>query len=390
MRGLAGSFRTAAVSFLLLATLALGAANGEGIETRAKHALLIDADTATVLFAKDENARIPPASLAKLMTMEVVFSALKAGQLKLADTFHVSEDAWRRGGAPSGTSTMFAELNSNIALENLIRGVIIQSANDGCIIIAQGMAGSEVAFAQLMNQRAREIGLTGSNFTNSTGLPDPGQYVTIRDLARLARHIIVEYPEYFAYYSEPEFTWNNINQQNRNPLLKMGIGADGMGTGFTKESGFGIVGTAKRNNQRLIAVLGGMVSENERADETRRMLDWGTRAFEKVRLFEADEIIGLANVYGGVKPGIGVTGKNAVDIYLPVGFRDKLRARIVYTGPLMPPVNAGDRVATLKVWIGEELSQETPLYAAETVQQGGIRRRATDAAKELLFGWIRF
>jgi D-alanyl-D-alanine carboxypeptidase (penicillin-binding protein 5/6) len=213
--------------------------------------------------------------------------------------------------------------------------------------------------------------------------------VTIADLARLARHIIREYPEFFRYYAEQEFTWNNINQKNRNPVL--GIeGGDGMATGFSEESGYAIVGTAKRGDQRLVAVLSGMESDNERAEEVRKILDWGTRAFEKVRLFEANEIIGQANVYGGAKPGVSVIGKDGVDIYLPVGFRDKLRARIVYTGPLMPPIVAGTQVATLKVWIGDRLSQETPLYAAETVEKGGIRRQAVDAAKELLFGWIPF
>ncbi len=358
--------------------------------TSAKEALLIDADTGTVLFAKDEDKPFPPASLAKLMTMEVVFHALKIGQLKLTDTFHISENAWRRGGALSGGSTMFAELDSDVPLEDLIRGVVIQSANDACIAIAEGMAGSEIAFSGLMNERARALGLENSHFTNSTGLPDPLQRVTTLDLAKLATYMIKEYPEYFSYYSETEFKWNDINQQNRNPLLSMGIGADGMKTGYTEESGYAIVGTVKRNNQRLIAVLSGMSSQRERAEEARKLLDWGSRAFEKLALFEDGEIIGEANVYGGEKSGVGVTGHGPVEIYLPIGFRDRLRARIAYTGPLLPPVEEGAQVATLKVWIGDKLSQETPLYAAETVEQGGITRRATDAAKELLLGWIPF
>ncbi|MCG6859058.1 MAG: D-alanyl-D-alanine carboxypeptidase [Salaquimonas sp.] len=358
--------------------------------TSAKEALLVDADTGTVLFAKDENKPFPPASLAKLMTMEVVFHALKIGQLKLTDTFHISENAWRNGGALSGGSTMFAELNSDIPLDDLIHGVIIQSANDACIAIAEGMAGSEIAFAGLMNERARELGLNDSHFTNSTGLPDPLQHVTTLDLAKLATHIIREYPEYFSIYSQTEFTWNKIKQQNRNPLLKMSIGADGMKTGYTEESGYAIVGTVKRNNQRLIAVLSGMSSQRERAEEARKLLDWGSRAFEKLRLFEGGEVIGQASVFGGETSGVDVTGDGPVDIYLPIGFRDKLRARITYTGPLLPPVEKGDKVATLKVWIGDKLSQETPLFAAESVKQGGITRRAIDGAKELLIGWIHF
>lgn len=356
--------------------------------TPAKNALLVDADTGTVLFAKNADEAFPPASLAKLMTMEAVFHGLKSGQLSLSDKFFVSEDAWRRGGATSGGSTMFAELNSEIALEDLIRGVIVQSANDGCIIIAEGMAGSEAGFAGLMNERARAIGLKNSVFTNSTGLPDEAQTVTANDLAILARHIIREYPQYYRYYSEPNFTWNKITQSNRNPLLSMGIGADGMKTGFTEASGYAIVGSVKRDGQRLIAVLSGMESKRQRREEIRKILDWGTRAFEKTRLFEADEIVGSADVYGGEKPGVELTGGGPVDIYLPIGFRDRLRARIAYTGPLIPPIEQGAQVAVLRVWIGGDLSQETPLYAAESVARGGLVDRAKDALKELLISWI--
>jgi len=373
---------------LALAIVASGTARAQLYSTPAKQALLLDADTGTVLFAKEPDTRIPPASLAKLMTMEVVFSQLKTGKLSLQDNFFVSENAWRKGGASSGGSTMFAKLNSEIPLEDLIKGVIVQSANDGCIIIAEGLAGSEEAFAGLMNERARSIGLNGSYFTNSTGLPDENQYVSIRDLAKLAQHVIREYPEYYRYYKEPQFEWNKILQRNRNPLLKMNIGADGMKTGYTEASGYAIVGTAIRGNQRLITVLSGMKSKRQRAEEARKILDWGFRAFEKFSLFEDGEIIGRANVYGGETPGVGVMGKGPVEIYLPIGNRDKLKARIVYTGPLMPPVSAGDRIATLKVWIGDELSQETKLYAAETVEKGGIQRQAFDALKELLFGWL--
>jgi D-alanyl-D-alanine carboxypeptidase (penicillin-binding protein 5/6) len=380
--------------FAWLAALALlcaaGPAAGQDYQTRARQALLVDADTGTVLFAKDEKAQIPPASLAKLMTMELVFRALAEKKASLTDSYLVSEFAWRTGGAPSGTATMFAALKSSVALENLIRGVIVQAANDACIIIAEGMAGSEGAFVDKMNERARELGLADSRFVNSTGLPAADQVVSVRDLAKLARHIITTYPERFAYYAEPEFSWNNITQQNRNPLLKMGMGADGMVTGWTKESGFAIVGTARRNDRRLVAVLAGLTSESERAEEARKILDWGFRSFEKIHLFDAGETVGEASVYGGAKPGVALAGKSGIDIYLPIGFRDKLRARVVYTGPLKPPVKAGDKVATLKVWVGEELSQETDLFAAETVLKGGIRRQATDAAKELLFGWIPF
>lgn len=374
--------------FVLAILVNMPSAFAQVFSTRALQAILVDGDTGTVLFSKDPDARFPPASLAKLMTMEVVFHALKTGRLRMTDTFYVSENAWRTGGAASGGSTMFAELKSEIALADLIRGVIVQSANDGCIIIAEGMAGSEIAFAGLMNERAQDIGLTDSHFTNSTGLPDELQYVTARDLARLARHIISEYPDYYKIYSEAEFTWNDITQRNRNPLLSMGIGADGMKTGYTEESGYAIVGSVKRNDQRLIAVLSGMTSIRERAEEARKILDWGSRAFERITLFEADEVIGNVSVYGGEKPGVAVAGNGPVEIYMPIGFRDSMKARLYYIGPLMPPVREGDQVATLKVWMGDELSQETPVFAVENVERGGLRRRSIDALKELLTGWI--
>jgi len=382
--------RNLSLTILSVITMLVSAsiASAQVYQTKAKQAILLDADTGTILFAKEADTRIPPASLAKIMTMEVVFNQLKIGKLRLDENFFVSENAWRKGGATSGGSTMFAKLNSEIPLQDLIKGVIIQSANDGSIIIAEGLAGSEGAFANLMNERARAIGLNNSNFTNSTGLPDDAQYVSLRDLSKLARHVISEYPQYYRYYSEPSFEWNNINQRNRNPLLPMDIGADGMKTGFTEASGYAIVGSAVRDGRRLITVLSGMESKKQRAEEARKILDWGFRAFEKVRLFEADEILGEASVYGGRKPGVEVVGNGPVEIYLPIGNRDRLRARIVYTGPLMPPVEEGAQIATLKVWIGDELSQEIDLYAGESVEKGGLQRQAVDALKELLFGWL--
>jgi D-alanyl-D-alanine carboxypeptidase (penicillin-binding protein 5/6) len=226
-------------------------------ETKAQQAFLIDAETGTILYSKDPDTQFPPASLAKLMTMEVVFNAVKSGRLSLDETFYVSENAWRTGGAPSRTSTMFAALGSSIRLEDLIQGVIVQSANDGCIIIAEGMAGSEENFAQLMNERAREIGLTRSVFRNSTGLPAEGQFVTARELVRLAAHIWREYPEFYRYYSQADFTWNGIFQRNRNPLLGMNIGADGLKTGYTEASGYAIAGSVERDGRRLFVALSG-------------------------------------------------------------------------------------------------------------------------------------
>lgn len=364
-------------------------AGAQLFETRATQAFMIDAETDTILFSKDPDKLIPPASLAKLMTMEIVFNAIKQGRYTLDDTFQVSENAWRTGGAVSGGSTMFAELKSSIRLEDLIQGVVVQSANDGCIVIAEGMAGSEENFAALMTERAREIGLKQSVFKNSTGLPAEGQVVTVRELVQLAAHIWREYPEFYKYYSRPDFTWNKIFQKNRNPLLTMEIGADGMKTGFTEESGYAIVGSVNRDGKRVFVAMSGMASERERAEEARKLLDWGMRAFQRSELFAMDEVVGEAQVYGGSKPGVALKAKGPVAIFVPITNRDRLIARIVYDGPVVAPVEEGTRVGSLRVWIGDTLSQETPLFAAEDVELGSLHQRAWDAVGELLVGWLR-
>jgi len=365
------------------------AALAQLFETRAKQAFLVDAETGTVLFSKNPDQRIPPASLAKLMTMEVVFNALKSGRLSMSDAFYVSEHAWRTGGAVSGTSTMFAEIKSSVPLEALIQGVIVQSANDGCIIIAEGMAGSEENFAKLMTERARKIGLKDSLFVNSTGLPAEGQHVTMRDLVTLSLHLWKEYPELYKYYAQDAFSWNNILQRNRNPLLRMNIGAEGLKTGYTDASGYAIVGAVNRNGRRLFVAMSGLSSENERAEEARKILDWGVRSFEKIEIFQGGETIGRITVFGGDKADLAVQAKGPVAIFRPITNADRLRARIVYQGPVPAPVEEGVRVGTLKVWIGDTLSQETPLYAAESVGKGDLPDRALDAVGELLTGWLR-
>lgn len=380
--------RVLPICLVLMAMLAMPA-QAQLFETKAKQAFMIDAETGTVLFAKDPDAPFPPASLAKLMTMAVVFDALKTGKLSPDTEFPVSEYAWRTGGAPSRTSTMFAALNSSIRVEDLIQGVIVQSANDGCIILAEGMAGSEANFAQLMNERARAIGLTKSVFQNATGLPAEGQSVTARELVALASHLWREYPEFYRYYSQADFTWNKIFQRNRNPLLALNIGADGLGTGFTEASGFAIVGAVARDGRRIFLAMSGMETDAQRAEEARRLIEWGMRAFERQEIFAAGETVGEAKVYGGAKSGVALRATGPVSILVPVANRDRLIARIVYRGPVVAPVAADTPVGALKVWIGDTMSQETPLYAAEDVGVGKIHQRAFDAVEELLIGWLR-
>jgi D-alanyl-D-alanine carboxypeptidase (penicillin-binding protein 5/6) len=373
-----------------LVVLALGAAQAQALfETKAKQAFMIDAETGTVLYAKDADTPFPPASLAKLMTMAVVFDAARSGRISPDTEFTVSEHAWRTGGAPSRTSTMFAALNSSIRVEDLIQGVVVQAANDGCIILAEGIAGSEENFVKLMNERAAELGLKRSVFRNSTGLPAEGQAVTARELVALAAHLWREYPEFYRYYSQADFTWNKIFQRNRNPLLALNVGADGLATGYTEASGYAIAGSAERNGRRVFVAMSGMDSDRQRAEEARRLIEWGMRAFDRMEIFAAGEVVGEAKTYGGQKSGVALRAAGPVAIFVPVANRDRLVARIVYQGPLVAPVEEGTPVGALKVWIGDTMSQETPLYAAESVGQGPLHRRALDAVEELLIGWLR-
>ena len=381
---LAGFFSVASILFC-----AANPAAAQIFETKAAQAFMIDAETGTVLFSKDADRPIQPASLAKLMTMEMAFNALGTGRLKLDDTFVVSENAWRRGGAPSGTSTMFAALKSSIRLEDLIKGVTVQAANDGCIVFAEGYAGSEENFALQMTERAHQIGLEKSTFVNATGLPADGQQTTVKELTLLALHLWRDYPSLYSYYGMKDFTWNKISQRNRNPLLAMDIGADGLAVGASEQDGFGIVGSAAQNGKRVIAAMSGLASDRERAEEARKLIEWGLRSFEKTEIFGKDEVVGEAQVFGGEKPGVRLKAKGPVNIFLPIVNRDKLTARIVYDGPLPAPVEEGQQVGALRVWIGDTLSQETPLYAAETVEVGTLPGRALDALKELAVGWLR-
>ena len=359
-------------------------------QTPAEQVLLMDADTGTILFSKNADKKAPPASIAKLMTVNIVFAELKAARLKLDDKFFVSENAWRTGGAVSGVSSMFAKLGSDIPLEDLLKGIIVQSANDACIVIAEGLAGSEAAFANLMNNRARKLEMTSSNFVNSTGLPATGQAITMTDMVKLGRNLIDAFPEYFSLFSVPEFEWNKVNHRNDNPLLRMDIGVDGFDTGYSEEAGYSILVTAQRNGQRLIAALGGMGSKRQRIEESRKILDWGFRAFERLKLFGKDEEIVRLPVYGGTTPEVGAVTNGETDIFLPLANRESMKGRVVYEGPLMPPISRGDKLGKLQIWIGNDMSQEVDLYASESVEKGPIHRQAIDAAKELLFGWIRF
>ncbi len=356
--------------------------------TKAPFAILVDYESGTVLFQKNADEPMEPASMAKLMTIAVVFEQLRSGRLSMDDEFFISETAWREGGAASGGSTMFAELGSKVSVENLLLSVIIQSGNDAGIALAEGIAGSEETFARIMNELALDIGLTSSNFTNSTGLPEPELRSTARDLATLARYIIREFPEYYFMFAEPDFEWNGIRQNNRNVLLDDGIGVDGLKTGHTEDAGYGIVASTTEGGRRLVAVLHGLETMRERAEEARKLITWGSRSFEPIIAYGPGETVGHANVYGGEKPNVSLVGDGEVLLYLPLGSRRCLSANIVYQAPILPPVMEGDQLAELRVFCNDQLIQSAPLYAGETVEKGSLVRRAADALKELALGWL--
>jgi len=361
----------------------------EGFQTGAPTAILIDAESGSVLFEKNADALVAPASLSKLMTTEVVLNELMQGRLKPTDEFLVSENAWRKGGAPSHTSSMFAPIHSRVSVDSLLHSVVIQSGNDACIVLAEGIAGSEEKFVEMMTKRARELGLTKSTFGNSNGLPDPKQLMTVRELAKLARHIVRTYPDYYHLYSESEFTWNKIRQLNRNPLIPMNIGADGLKTGFTKEAGYGLVGSAVQNGMRLIVVLNGAKTDKERAEEAKKLLEWGFHNFHSEPLFAEGQTIAEAKLYGGERSRVALMADRVVTLMVSRTAREKIIARVVYSGPVPAPVAKGQKIGTLKVWRSDALVLEVPLQAAESVETGSLAQRAFDAATELVIGLFR-
>lgn len=384
--------RKIAISFLSFTLLLLAPpwrASAQNFQTIAPTAILIDADTQTVLFEKNPDELMAPASMAKIMTAEVAFSELKNGHLTLDSEFPISEHAWRRGGAGSGGSSMFAKVNTSIRLEDLLRGLVVQSGNDAAIAIAEGVSGTEENFVQRMNQHAAQIGLTHSTFRNATGYSDPHQKVTVRELAKLALYVIDTYPDLYKMFGEREFTWNKIRQQNRNPLLTMEIGADGLKTGNLEESGFGLVGSAVQNGQRLIVVVNGMKSAKDRAMETKKLLDWGFRSFESRQLFPEGQVIGDAQVFGGDQRSLPLVSPKPIRVLVRHGDGERISARIVYTGPLKAPIQKGAEVARLRVNRGDMQALDIPLYANADIREGNMPQRAMDGLLEFGTGWVR-
>jgi serine-type D-Ala-D-Ala carboxypeptidase (penicillin-binding protein 5/6) len=364
-------------------------AEAQLFQTLAPQAILYDVESRSTLFEKGADELMTPASMVKLMTALVVFEEIGQGRLKLEDEMVVSENAWRRGGAVSGGSTMFALPNSRIKVSDLLSGLLVQSGNDAAIALAEGVAGSEDNFVKLMNERAGKIGLVRSVFRNTMGFAHPEQRVTAREMALLGEHIIRTYPEFYKLFGQREFTWNRVRQQNRNPLLTMDIGADGLKTGNIDDSGFGLVGSAVQNGQRLIVVVNGLRSARDRAQEARKLLEWGFRNFEGREVFSADDVIGEVSVFGGEKSSVAVSTGRAVKLLLPRGTSDRVRGRIVYKGPVLAPVAKGAEIGRLQIERGDIKALDVPVFAAESVASGPLTKRATEAAIELSTGWFR-
>jgi len=375
------------IRFAAVLAVALAAVGGvlparaATIETIAKQAILLDMTSSTVLFEKNADQRMPPSSMSKVMTMYMVFEALKSGRLSLEHTLPVSERAWRMQG-----SKMFVELHNMIKIDDLIKGVIVQSGNDACIVLAEGLAGSEPAFAEQMNKKAKEIGLTATNLTNATGWPDPNHYVTARDLAILAERLIKDFPEYYHYYSIRDFQYHGIKQGNRNPLLYRGIGADGLKTGHTDAAGYGLTGSAEREGRRLILVVNGLPSMQARADESARLIEWGFREFNTYALFKAGDTIEQVPVWLGAQDTVPVTVPNDLKVTMARADRPNMKVTLVSNAPVQAPIRKGDPVGKVIISAPGAPAKEVPVVAAQDVEKLGFFGRAVAAAKYIVLG----
>ena len=366
-----------ALFLLLLPLPALGQI--PEISTAAKQAVMVDDRTGQVLFARDADARMPTSSMSKVMTMIVVFDALKAGEIKLDDRFLVSEKAWRKGG-----SKMFVGLDTKVSIEDLIRGVIVQSGNDATIVLAEGLSGSEEAFADRINEKAKEIGMTSSHFVNASGWPDENHYSTAADLALMARYLVRTYPEYYKYYGEESFAYNSIEQQNRNPLLYRDIGADGIKTGHTEAGGYGLIGSGVRGGRRVILVVNGLDSETARAQESAKLLEWGLGRFEALALFEKPSVLAQIPVVDGKVSEVAARPAQALTLTVPKGSRSKLTFKADYKTPLIAPVAAESKIGVLNIMLGDEVLRQVPLVTADHVEQAGFFARTMGKAKRFI------
>jgi D-alanyl-D-alanine carboxypeptidase (penicillin-binding protein 5/6) len=369
--------------------LSTGWAWAESFASGAEVALIEDYDSAAVLYEKNADQPTKPGSTAKLLTAEVVFHELKESHIHLDDLFEVSEKAWREGGAHAHGPAMFLAVKSRVRVEDLLRGLIVQSGADAAMTLAEGIAGSEAAFVEEMNKRAAEIGMTHSHFTDPRGKADPAAHTTARDMALLAAYVIREYPDDYHYFSEKEFTWNKIRQLNRNPLLTMDLGMDGLKAADVADGGFGFVGSAVQDGWRLLVVTYGVKTATERVEEVRKLIGYGFHSFDRRAAWAAGETVGKASVYGGAAGEAPLVSDRPIVLFVPHGENDKLTAKIVYTGPLVAPVAPGVDAGRLKIWRDDMLIVDAPLKTGGSVAVGGLTSRAFDAGIELAGGAIR-
>ncbi|WP_421089742.1 D-alanyl-D-alanine carboxypeptidase family protein [Pseudochrobactrum sp. MP213Fo] len=353
--------------------------------------LLFDAETGSVLFSRKADMTFPPASLAKLMTAEVAFNALSTGALQPEASFTVSEYAWRTGGAPSGSATMFAKIKSQLTVNDLIQGLVVQAANDGALVLAEGMSGTEQAFVSAMNQRAQVLRMHNSVFTNPTGLPQEGaeQKVTLTDMLKLAQHLQITYPHYYPLYAQESFTWNNIMQRNRNPLLRLNFGADGLAMGGTKDSGFSIIASAQQSGRRVFLGLAGAQTVQQRAEEAEKLFRWAMDDFIKQPVFNAGAEVVHASLYGGSQSSVGLVVNQPVAVLVPRTDKGKLRSQVIYQAPVAAPVKKGQQLGRLQILRDKELLLERPVFAAQDVAEGSLKNKSLDALYELATGWLR-
>ena len=374
--------RTILALSLFAAPLLAPAALAEPVSTNAQHVYIKDFQTGAVIYDKMAEERLGPASMSKLMTVYMLFDALKRGDVKLTDTFHVSKKAWAMQG-----SKMFVDIDSDVSVEDLIRGMIIQSGNDACIVVAEGLAGSEEAFAERMNKKAAEIGLTGSHFTNATGWPDANHYMTAHDIEVLSERLFVDFPQYYPYFAEKEFTWHGIKQGNRNPLLyRDGSGVDGLKTGHTEEAGFGISVSAVREGRRIMMVVHGLTGMQERADEAGQLLDWAFRETGNYTVAAKGTVLADAPVEYGDSETVQLTVANDLVLTLPRGDREKLVAKAVLATPVMAPLTAGQEVGKLVVTVPNMPDFSYPLVAAQDVPEMGFVGRIFTNLHRLVLG----
>tara|TARA_A100001037_G_scaffold306512_1_gene352248 strand:+ start:4161 stop:5318 length:1158 start_codon:yes stop_codon:yes gene_type:complete len=350
-------------------------------ETAAKYAFMMDFDTGAVLLEKNAEEPTAPASMSKLMTLYMIFERLKSGSLRLEDTFPVSEKAWRMGG-----SKMFVGVNTRVKLEDLLRGIVVQSGNDACIVIAEGLAQHEAAFAEEMTERARELGLANSTFVNSTGWPDPDHLMSVKDIATISASIIREFPEYYPLFAEKTYTYNDIKQGNRNPLLYRYDGADGLKTGHTEASGYGLAASVNKRDRRLILVVNGLQSQKQRAQETERLFDWAFREFDNYALFTAGEAVENADVWLGQEGQVPLIIRDDVKLTLPRKARRKMEVKVAYNGPVAAPVRAGEELAILTISAPDQETLQIPLVAGKDVPRLGMFGRLSAAFKYLAWG----